>query len=346
MRSTFLERAFVLVVAVAAGCGYDSTAPNGYTPPSAPLNDGLWTASGSPSAILRLDPTQLSGSGDRAPATAVTTPSARLFQLNSIAFDTDGTMWVASQEDSALLEFSPSALASSASVAATAVITSKEGSLSGPTGLAFDRQHRLWVANYSNGSLVRFDRAQLASGGAQAPAVVLSDPVHHPTALAFDAAGSLWVSDNHSNKIAKYLATQLETSAAFPAPAAFLSTNGTSLVNPGGLAFDASGNLWVANAGSQRIAAFSPEQLATTGSPFPHIVLTPAAGSVNLPEGLAFDADGSLWVMNGDGVLEKFGSTALGSSGSVAPTVRLALTGHVLFWSVAFWPKPPGLPLN
>lgn len=344
MQFTFLRTRFLLLLVVAAGCGYDSTAPNRYPPPAASLNDGLWTASGNPSEILRLDATQLSGTGNRAPATRVTTLSASLVSLNSIAFDTDGTMWIASQEDSTLLGFAPSALRSSASILATTKIGSSNGSLSGPTGLALDRQHRLWVANPSNRTIVRYDRSQLAAGGAQTPAVVLVGP-GRPTALAFDAAGSLWVSDINSNKIFKYAASQLEVSG-LPTPVVVLSRNGTSLVNPSGLAFDTFGNLWVANAGSRKISAFTPDQLEADGIPDPHIVLSPSTGSVDLPEGLAFDSDGSLWVMSGDGMLVKFESGSLRTTGAPAPNVRLAVTGHALFWSVAFWPKPAGLPLN
>jgi sugar lactone lactonase YvrE len=273
--------------------------------------------SGTPSEILRLDPAQLSGTGGRTPATRVTTFSASLVSLNSIAFDSDGTMWIASQEDSTLLGFAPSALSSSASVVATTRIASTNGSLSGPTGLAFDRQHRLWVANPSNRTIVRYDRSQLAAGGAQTPAVVLVGP-GRPTALAFDAAGSLWVSDINSSKVFKYTASQLEASG-LPTPAVVLSRNATSLVNPSGLAFDKFGNLWVANAGSRRISAFTPEQLEANGSPDPRIVLSPSAGSVELPEGLAFDSDGSLWVMGGDGVLVKFESASLRATDAPEP---------------------------
>src|SRR2546425_9452749 len=65
------------------------------------------------------------------------------------------------------------------------------------------RSHRLWVANHDNGTLVRFDGAQLAAGGAPVPAVVLSG-LGHPTAPAFDGDGALWVSDNVAQTVAKY----------------------------------------------------------------------------------------------------------------------------------------------
>ncbi len=201
MRFTFLQATIGLLFGVAAGCGFDYSAPSPPPPPPAApppapsVPDGLWTASGNTGAILHLAPSQLNGDGNLTPATTITTPSAQLFSLVGIAFDAAGNLWVASPDESLLLGFAPAALAASGSTAAAVVIVPNAGSLSGPTGLAFDPGHRLWVANHENGTLVRFDPAQLAAGGAPAPAVVLSG-LGQPTALAFDAAGSLWVSDN------------------------------------------------------------------------------------------------------------------------------------------------------
>jgi len=337
------QATFALALTAVVGCGYDSTTPYPSTPNPA-VQDGLWTSSGSSPAILRLAPSQLLATGDRVPATKISTASAELFNLNGIAFDTDGTMWVTSEDDSMLVSFTPAALASSGSVGASRVISPVGGSLSAPTGLAFDNQHRLWVANSGNGTIVRFDRAQLASGGAAVPAVIISG-LGHPSALAFDAAGSLWVSNSQASKVFSFSPAQLNTSGLF-APDVVISTNGTSITNPAGMAFDASGNLWVGNLANQTVVSFSPAQLSASGRPAPRVVVSSNAGSLDIPAGLAFDADGSLWVMGGAGALEKFSSAALGATGAPAPSVRLAITGHTLFWSVAFWPRPAGLPLN
>jgi sugar lactone lactonase YvrE len=335
------QATFAVAFTFLLGCGYDSKTPY----PSAPnpaFEDGLWTASGTNPAILHLDPSQLLTDGDRMPVTAITTPSARLFNLNGIAFDADGTMWIASQDDSVLVAFAPAALASSGSRTATTRITSIGGSLSAPTGLAFDAQHRLWVANSENGTIVRFDRAQLAAGGAVVPAVTISG-LGTPNSLAFDAAGSLWVSKQ--NKVFSFSPAQLDSSG-FLAPHVVINSLGTSLADPSGIAFDADGKLWVGNAGNKTVAAFSPDQLATTGSPAPRIVISSNASSLQTPFGLAFDSDGSLWVMGGADALEKFSRTSIAATGAPSPSVRVRLPGYILFWNVAFWPKPTGLPLN
>jgi len=343
MHHTALRAVRSALVLIVAGCAYDELTYPAPPPPELSLQEGLWTASASPSAILRLAPSQLSSTGTRTPATSLTTTSARLSTVVGVAFDASGDMWIASQDDSLVLAFAPSALAGSGSRTAKTIILPVGGSLSGPTGLAFDSQHRLWVANSGNGTVVRFDSTQLAAGGAQAPAVVLSLG-GHPVALAFDVAGSLWVSDNESETIVGYTADQLATAGA-PRPLHVL-TKGNGLAFPAGLAFDGGGNLWIANTGAQNLTAFSAVQLAGGGFSAPHIVLSSNQGSLEIPVGVAFDGDGSLWVVGGAGALTKFDRTSLSATGAPTPSAKLAVAGHALFWSVAFWPKPAGLPLN
>lgn len=342
MRRTCSPASLALLLLLSAGCGDAATKPNP-TPTPAPgpsLQDGLWTVSGSPASLLRMSPEQLKGSGGRVPATELTTSSAGLFTLTGVAFDAAGILWIASQDDSLVLSFPAAALTGSGSRIPATEIFPFNGSLSGPSGLAFDARQRLWVVNSGNGTLVRFDAAQLAAGGAAAPAVVLTGP-GNPTALAFDAAGSLWVSDNRAHTIVKYPAERLEVSGS-PAPAIVL-TEGNSLVNPAGLAFDAAGNLWVANSGAENLLAFSPAQQAGIGPAAPHLEIASTGSSLSIPVGLAFDGEGSLWVMGGGGALTRFAAASLAASGATAPSTRLDVSGHTLFWSLAFWPRPAGL---
>jgi sugar lactone lactonase YvrE len=341
-------RRFVLVVTlayllpIAASCANDATMPNSSGSPST-AQDGLWTVSGSTSAILRLDPTQLGDTSLRDAATVITTSSANLNTLAAVAFDTAGVLWVIGLDEPTLLALEPEALRSSGSRLARTTIIPGDGSLKSPTALAFDSQQRLWVADFT-GTLNRFDVEQLSTGGAQQPAVVLRIP-GNPAAIAFDASGSLWVSDNVLHVISRYTSAQLAITGS-PLPDVVLSASDLSLVNPAGLAFDAYGNLWVANIGGRTLASFTPGQLSRTGSPAPNVFITPNGGSLSVPVGLAFDAEGSLWVVGGTGALTRFSRTSLVASGPAVPSLRLQLAERSLFWSIAFWPVPKGLPLG
>src|SRR5688572_2594456 len=103
-----------LLALVAAGGGCDSattSAPFMY--PS--ISGALWTVSGASAAIIRFDAAQLSGTGSLRPAAEVTTPSARLFTLAGVAFDSSGTLWIASADDSLLVAFDQASLSASGS---------------------------------------------------------------------------------------------------------------------------------------------------------------------------------------------------------------------------------------
>jgi sugar lactone lactonase YvrE len=331
----------------AAGCG-DGVMPTGSpspppSPPPAALA-GLWTVSGDPPAIVRLAPSQLAGSGARAPATTITTPSAVLNTLASVAFDRNGTLWVTSADESLLLGFAAGELGTSGSHPATTVIQSVNGSLQSPLGLAFDGTGRLWVANLDGGTLVRFDGPQLAAAGPVPPAVVVAG-VGHPAAVAFDADGSMWVADNQAQTLARYDRAQLSSTGA-PPPAVVLTAVNASLASPSGLAFDSFGTLWVANLGNRSVVGYDRAQLAASGSPMPRVVLRPADGSLTLPAGLAFAADGSLWVVGASGTLTSFDRASLGTAGVSTASGRLTVTERSILWSAAFWPRPVGLPID
>ena len=128
-----------LVATLALACSYDGTQPY-VTPPGDTTSttttprDGLWTSSGVSAALLRFSTAELTGSSQVVPASTITTTSASLGTLNSIAFDDDGTLWVSSENDDLLLGFGADRLNASGPVVATTVIAPIDGSLSGPSG--------------------------------------------------------------------------------------------------------------------------------------------------------------------------------------------------------------------
>jgi sugar lactone lactonase YvrE len=159
------------------------------------------------------------------------------------------------------------------------------------------------------------------------------------------ASGALWVSDGNANRIAKYGAAKLAASGA-PAPDVVISGGASTLQAPAGLAFDADGRLWVANGERRDVVAFGAAQLVAGGSVAPAIVLVPSNRSVSVPTGLAFDDAGALWVVSGDGLLARYDRLQLTASGEPSASASLRVDAHVMLWSLAFWPKVRGLPIN
>jgi sugar lactone lactonase YvrE len=311
----------LLLLIALAGCGYDRATSSYQLPPTAspadttvddrvPFSlDGLWTDGGTSAA--------------------------------SVAFDARGTMWVASSGDSRLRAFASASLAGTRESNATRVILPTAGSIDAPSAIAFDRAHRLWVANSGNGTLVRFDTTQIDATGSPVPTVVISG-VGRPASMAFDASGALWMSDSRAGTVVKYTPAQLATSGS-PKPALSLGATWTFLPSPSGLAFDAAGRLWIAGAEKNEIVAFTPETLARAGKKEPEIILTLDQNFFLVPGGLSFDVDGNLWIMGNAGTIAKLDQSQLASSGSPVPSAQRRLSGLAQFSNLAFWPRPAGL---
>ena len=180
----------------------------------------------------------------------------------------------------------------------------------------------LWVANDQGSSaFVDFTASQLSSSGAPTP--TLSSSTAAPAAsnsMAFDGHGNLWMIASGSSQIAEYSAAQLTSGT----PAATITINDTNgPVQITGMAFDAHGNLWLANYGPCDIDELSASQLASASGSVtstPALILNNCSASVTVtgPNGLAFDANGNLWVADVDSSdVYEYPASALTGSGNV-----------------------------
>ena len=136
-----------------------------------------------------------------------------------------------------------------------------------PTALALDLHGNLYLADSANHRIRRIDASTgiittIAGNGTQgfsgdgAPATQAS--IDFPTSLAFDPAGNLYLADTHNHRIRRIDATTglISTIAGNGTPGfsgdQSLAAQST-LALPTGLAFDASGNLYLADSANQRI---------------------------------------------------------------------------------------------
>ncbi|HUE09057.1 MAG TPA: hypothetical protein VMP41_16655 [Acidimicrobiales bacterium] len=201
----------------------------------------------------------------------------------------------------------------------------------------FDAAGDLWVANFNN-TIVEYAKSTLAQSGNPVPAVVLtsdgSSSISGPSGLVFDASGDLWATNGGpgSGSVVEFTRSQL-TASGSPTPAVTISSNGTNVDSPYGLAFDTTGNLWVSNYSGNTVVKFAANQLGTSGATTPAVILTmPGSGLTACgPNGSAFDASGNLWVpcYKQNQVLE-IAKSSLGSTGTPSPAVTLSSTGNSL----------------
>jgi hypothetical protein len=183
--------------------------------------------------------------------------------------------------------------------------------LNQPYNLATDASGRLFVINFNdNGgstNTVSVFNAPLTS--ASSPAFVLT--LTSETGLfgiSIDAAGNMWISGQTQ---------MLEYTGPFNGNASLLPavTLTNTLGGPEGAAFDPAGNLYVANEGSNGVAAVS---IFLKGSGFTNGQLARVTlnGATN-PEGIAVDSAGNLYA----------GSNAIGVVRWNASTVAAAIAG-------------------
>ena len=189
----------------------------------------------------------------------------------------------------------------------------------------------LWVGNAGTNTILGYSAGQLDSSSGGAPAVTITTPGDNMSgegtfAAAVDHSGNLWVAEVNQT-VVEYTSGQLGASGN-PSPAVTLTTNHGTLSLPSALAFDAGGNLWVANngggigGGGKTVVEFTRNQLAVSGNPIPAVTLGNNGISIENPSGLAFDRSGNLWITN-EGSIDEFSVPQLATSGNPLPAVEL-----------------------
>ncbi len=172
--------------------------------------------------------------------------------------------------------------------------TTRNG-LDRPSALYVDKAGRLWVADTENGRVLRFDRAATKANGANADGV-LGQPDFTSTRLSI-----------------------------------FTATTANQTYNPGGLAGDAAGRLWVAEQSRNRVLRFDNAAAKANGANADAVLgqtsLTArfagtSSSGLYLPQGLSLDSAGRLWVAdsNNSRVL-RFDSAATKANGADADGV-------------------------
>jgi len=189
-----------------------------------------------------------------------------------------------------------------------------------PNGLWIDRDGALWVAEMGNHVIRRMDPVtgimRVVVGGGTIlddaiPVPALSVRLERPSHLTGDAAGNLYFTDSANNRVRKLTPDGLVTTVVGTGQAGFSGDGGLArfarLSAPTGLAFDAVGNLFVADGGNCRIRRVDTAGIISTyagngqcqqsgdGGPALNAGF-PSQTFLDGMQGLAFDSKGSLYV--------------------------------------------------
>ncbi len=254
--------------------------------------------------------------------------------------------------------------------------TTSPTGLCNPFGITFDPTGNLWISDYSNSRVLEYLSSNLITGDGAANVLGQSDMFSRvcnltptglcdPIGLTFDPSANLWISDTNNNRVVEYLSSNLITGSpatvAIGQPSLYTgSQNQQGVINLKDLsfstsvAFDSSGNLWVADIGNSRVLEFKPpfstNEVASVvlgqQDMFSSACTTTPTG-LCYPSGLAFDPTGNLWIsdsgnnrvleylssnlITGDGAANVLGQPNLVSSGCTTTPTGLCDPSNVTF---------------
>ena len=262
-------------------------------------------------------------------------------------------LWIANSGGPTAIEFTTNQATAGGVVDPTPRLINQSGSFVSPQDTVFDASSNLWVVDGGDGDgdategVFEFSNSQLSSLGTTPNpvpvfAITNSEGVPgfvFPQFAVFDSSGNLYVADPGANVIFLFTAMQLTSgSGTGLAPAAVFQIATSVAVL--GEAFDASGNLFVADNGSTQIFEINQSLIPLTGGTVSSpIVITASAtlssnlnetfASIDAPWGLVFDDQGNLWFTNeglsidsGPSVV-RFPSGSLYASGTPTPTGQM-----------------------
>jgi sugar lactone lactonase YvrE len=241
--------------------------------------------------------------------------AARFSDPMSITLDASGNLFVADFSNSTIRKITPAGVVTTfagvAGVGGTAIDgPGASARFEGPLGIAIDASGNLYVADEFNESIRKITPAGVVStfaGQTEVPGdndgTGTGARFNAPNSVAVDSAGNFYVGEG-SHVVRRISPAGVVVTLAGSASAAGGSTDGTGgaarFNYPRGLAVDAVGNVYVADANDCLIREISPTGVVSTLAgalgAFSSIDGTGTAATFNLPSGIAVDAAGTVYV--------------------------------------------------
>jgi sugar lactone lactonase YvrE len=233
---------------------------------------------------------------------------ARFYPPTGVAVDATGNIYVADSENHRIRKITPGGTVSTMAGSGTAGSAEGVGTAAqfkSPRAVAVDATGNVYVADGLNHKIRKITPAGEVSTLAGSGAYGFADgdganaKFYFPKGIALDASGNLYVADDINHRIRKITPTGTVTTIAG-------STSGSDdgdginakFNNPIGITLDASGNIYVADAGNHCIRMITPTGTVSTiaGGTLGVTEGIGTAAKFNTPAGIAVDATGNIYV--------------------------------------------------
>jgi len=262
--------------------------------------------------------------------------------IRQIAFDPSGNLYAVDHINAAIRRIAPDGTVSVVAGQDNLSGFSGDGGpanrarLSLPEGVAVNAAGEVFIADTSNNRIRVVGRdgnirtiagtGQFGSTGDGGPAA--NATLGGPADLAFDAAGNLYCSERYSHRVRRIALDGTITTFAGIGVPAFSGDGGpsnrASLSFPAGLAFDAAGNLYIADTSNARVRIVRPSGTIATFAGNGNFGFSgdggpPLNATLRLPMGVAVDPAGRVFIADA-------GNDRIRVVQSASPTFSLSTT--------------------
>jgi hypothetical protein len=257
-------------------------------------------------------------SGDGGPATA-----AQFYDPEGIKTDALGNLYIADWGNSRIRVINSSGILNTKAGSGTGVyngdgMPAVSADIDTPTNISFDAAGNLYIADQGNNRIRKVNTSGIIStvagygsagsccsggyGGDGGPAT--AGQLNGPSAIAFDVAGNMYIADELNNRIRMVNTAGMITTVAGNGTLGYSGDEGKAtdaeLHYPSDIAFDATGNLYIADSQNNRIRMVNTSGIISTvvgngTSGFSGDGGFSTLAEIYLPERLAFDNAGNLY---------------------------------------------------
>jgi uncharacterized protein (TIGR03437 family) len=260
----------------------------------------------------------VAGGGNLGAAAGGAAAAAQLGMPNAVAVDAEGNLFIADQTANRVWKVSQDGTIGTAAGTGAAGYSGDGGqaasaTLSGPMGVAFDRQGDLFISDVGNQRIRRVSPIGLintvagngtygySGDGGPATGAQLFDP----EGVATDSQGNLYISDVANFRVRKVSPGGVITTVAGNGKLGYSGDGGAAtsaeLASPGAVAADSQGNLFIADVNNQRVRRVSPDGTIITVAGLGTAGFSGDGGPASSaqlfnPEGVAVDSQGNLYI--------------------------------------------------